>query len=253
MSSWVQRSDSSLRGKRALVLGVSGGIGSVTAEVLAAAGAHITAVGRRADRLQEVCARIGAAGGACDVRAGDLTDSDFAAQLADTVSQSDILVSAVGIAIPEPLLDSDPVNWEQMFRINVVAVMRVTVAAARAMRSRGGGQIVHIGSGLARAVMPNAVGYAASKHALAAFTRGLRLELAGSGVRVIEVSPGLVGDTEFHRHATHPALQGAFSQRPYAPISPVDVARCVCFALELPPGTEIFSLEVRPSGQFYPA
>lgn len=237
-----------LKSKTALVLGGSGGIGRAVVEELSGAGARVTAVGRSA----EVLAAISSATG-CEAKHGDLNDETFQNEIATLANGSDILISAIGVAIPEPLLATDLDHWRTMFETNLFSVVAISLAAANGMKERGSGDIVHVGSILSRGVAPNSVGYAASKHALAAFTMGLRQDLFGTGIRVVEVSPGLVGGTEFHRHATHPALQGSFSTRPYTPIGTQDVARCVRAALELPPNTEVTQLEVRPLGHFYQA
>lgn len=232
--------------QQALVLGASGGIGGAVVRTLRELGIGVTAVGRRVERLQALAAATG-----CAVACGNLDDTTFREELESRVPVLDVLVAAVGIAHPEPLLESDPENWARMMRTNVLSVMSVVVAAARGMVERRTGTIVIVGSVLARGVMPNAVAYAASKHALAAFTKGLRLELTGTGVRVVEIAPGLVGGTEFHRHADHPALAGTFANRSYEPITTDDVAACVRLAVELPENAEITTLEVRPRGQFH--
>ncbi len=233
-----------LAGRRVLLLGASGGIGAATARRLMAAGARVTAVGRRADRLQSL-------GAGCVAAAGDLDDPAFRTALLR--EPHDDLVSAVGIAVPEPLAQADPANWERMFRTNVLSVMALAVPMAKEMAGRGGGTLLFVGSVLARRVAPNVAAYAASKHALRAFVGGLRAEFGPAGVRVVEVAPGYVGDTEFHRHADHPALAGQFSDRPYTPISSTNVAEAVHFALALPPTAEVTLLELRPRGQFVPA
>lgn len=242
----------SLAGRRALVVGASGGIGGAVSRGLVRSGAiDVTLVGRSAEKLETLADLLRAEGARVATLAGDLGEQRFLDRVAAEADPVDVLVQAAGIAVPAPFLETDPVSLETMLRINIWAVFTLTQAVARSMAARRTGDIVVIGSGLARAASPNTAGYGLTKHALVGFVRSIRQDLAPLGVRVIEIAPGYVGDTEFHRHATHPSLQGCFSERPYVPIQAEDVAACVVTALSLPQNAEVTTLEVRSRGHFY--
>lgn len=236
------------------MVGASGGIGGATARALARSGATgFLLVGRSAGKLDALGNEMRRAGVEVGLLAGDLGKQSFLDRVALEAGPVDILVQAAGVAIPEPFLEADPAHLETMLRINVWSVFTLTQAVARSMAGRGRGDIVVVGSGLARAASPNTAGYALTKHALVGFVRSIRQELAPRGVRVVEIAPGYVGDTEFHRDATHPTLQGRFSERPYEPIRSEDVAACVVSAVSLPQNAEVTTLEVRSRGHFYVA
>ncbi|WP_342240566.1 SDR family oxidoreductase [Inquilinus sp. OTU3971] len=238
-----------LSGRTALVTGASSGIGRAIALSFAEHGAFVVGVGRRADRLEELAIMIRRRGNRCDMVSGDLTDADFAARLVDRRSDLDILVNAAGVQTPSPFVDGAFADWVAMVNTNILGLLSVTQAAARAMVARRRGHIINIGSALGSTVFRNAVVYAATKHAVRAINTGLRLELAEHNIRVTEIAPGLVGDTEFSRSATHPDVVASFYKRPYAPISTAEVAAAALFAVRFPEGAEIERVDVKPIGQ----
>jgi NADP-dependent 3-hydroxy acid dehydrogenase YdfG len=180
---------------------------------------------------------------------GDLTDDGFLSELAAEVGKADILVNVAGIAVAAPFLDNDPDQWDEMFAVNVRATMRLTLAATRGMVARGSGHIITITSVLAHKVSQNTLGYAATKHALAAMHQGIRLELLGQGVRSTEIRPGLVANTQLGHGNTHPAVKNHTTGRAYKGIDPEDVARAVVYAATTPANVEVDVLEVKPLGQ----
>lgn len=236
-----------LHGRRALITGASSGIGFATAQALALAGAEIVVTGRREDRLCSLSDGLPAGTATCI--AGDITDKAFIAVLAERAGTVDILVNNAGIAHHAPFLDGDMDLWDAVIATNVTAVLRLTQAVARGMAQRGRGHIVNVSSALARAVYPNTLVYAATKHAIRAISTGLRLDLAKQGIKVTEVAPGLIGETNFLRHSDHPAFLDALKARPYAPIAPSDIARAIVFAVSGDGPAEIDLIEVKPIGQ----
>jgi NADP-dependent 3-hydroxy acid dehydrogenase YdfG len=239
--------ETTLAGRRALVTGASSGIGRATALALAAAGADVVATGRREDRLRAL-AQETSRGGITPI-AGDITDKRFIASLAERAGPVGILVNNAGMSHNAPFLDGDMALWEQVIATNVTALLRLTQIVARGMAERGGGHIVNISSALARAVYPNTLVYAATKHAIRAISAGLRLDLHQKGIKVTEVAPGLIGDTDLLRHTSHPAFLEGLKERPYAPIAPEDVARTVVFAVGAPGRVVLDLIEVKPLGQ----
>ena len=174
----------SLSGKTALVTGASAGIGRATAVALAHAGAKILATGRRQaelDALRRQC------GDVVQTIAGDLNDGRFVDELASAARAVDIFVNNAGVLKYAPLMDLTDADCEDMFRTNVLASFRITHRVAKSMVERRRGHIIVMTSIAAREVYRLGVMYCATKHALSAFARGLRIELQGHGIKVTEI------------------------------------------------------------------
>jgi NAD(P)-dependent dehydrogenase (short-subunit alcohol dehydrogenase family) len=137
-----------LSGKAVLVTGASAGIGRATAIALAQAGARIIATGRRKPELDTLAKQCG--GGAIETVVGDLNDARFVDDLANRAPDVDILVNNAGILKYAPLMDMTDTDCEDMFRTNVLASFRVTLAVARSMMERRRGHIIIMTSIAAR-------------------------------------------------------------------------------------------------------
>jgi NADP-dependent 3-hydroxy acid dehydrogenase YdfG len=216
-----------LTGKRVLITGASSGIGQAAAGLFVAAGAHVIVTGRTASALEGL-ARA-APGGAVTTLAGDLNDAAFIAELAARAKPVDVLVNGAGALKHAPILESDPADWERVFEINVLTLLRVTQAVARDMAARGSGHIINISSMVARRVVPNTTIYSATKHAVAAISQGLRHELRQFGVRVTEIAPG-VTSTNVFRDLEHPTALAMYAKPAYEPMTPTQVAEAIVFA-----------------------
>jgi NADP-dependent 3-hydroxy acid dehydrogenase YdfG len=233
-----------LSGKTALVTGASAGIGRATAAALVKAGAKVIATGRRQDALDELKSQYSSS---IETVAGDLNDAVFVARLADGARDVDIFVNNAGVLKYAPLMDLTDADSEWMFRTNVLAALRVTQAVARSMVERGGGHIIVMTSIAAREVYPLGVLYCATKHALSAIARGLRLELQGHGIKVTEIAPGMV-DTDIRRFSDHPRVIAALNARKFDPLTPQEVAEAVVFAAQAAPNCCPDLIELRPKG-----
>ena len=235
-------------GKRVLVTGATGGIGGAIAETFAGEGAAVVATGRNADRLSELAGRCRDAPGSVETIAGDLTDAAFAAELAEASAPVDVLVNGVGWVRHVPFLESDPADWEKSWRLNVHSVLVLTRLVARGMAARGTGQIVNVGSVLGDRVYRYTLFYAATKHALRAISRGLRLELAEHGIKVTEIAPGLV-DTGLLDEIDHPEVLAAYAARDYPPLEAADIAEATLAATRAAPNACPELVVVNPMGQ----
>jgi NADP-dependent 3-hydroxy acid dehydrogenase YdfG len=227
-----------LEGKSALVTGASAGIGRACALALAGAGARVIATGRRKAELESLKMRA---------LAGDLNDAGFVDQLADAARDADIFVNNAGVMKYAPFLDLSDEDTEAMFRTNVIAGFRLTRRIAQSMVKRGRGHIIVMTSIAAREVYNFGLVYCATKHALSAMARGLRLELQGAGIKVTEVAPGSV-DTAIRATSTHPRVQEAFKARRFTPLSAEEVAASVLFAALASPNACPDLIELRPRG-----
>ena len=221
---------SSLSGKTAIVTGASAGIGEATARALAKAGARVMLVARRADRLAALAAEIG--GGTCSL-ALDLADADAAQALLDAATARlgtvNILINNAGILRTSHVDGFDLAQLEPMIAINYSAVVRTSILFARHMKANGSGQIINLSSIGASLTAAGAGVYGGLKLALDRFTDVLRIELAGSGVRVGQVAPGTTM-TEIFEDMKAKGQPGWDEYIP--PMVPDDIARAIVFMCE---------------------
>lgn len=181
-------------GRRALVTGASSGLGAHFAEVLASRGAEVVLAARRLAALEEVAARIRAAGGTCTTLQLDVMALD-AARLE---SGFDILVNNAGIVREAPALDLDEAAWDAVVDTNLKGMFFLAQAVARGMRERGGGSIINIASILGLRQVGGVLPYAVSKAGVIQMTKSLALEWARHGIRVNAIAPGYV-ETDLNR------------------------------------------------------
>jgi NADP-dependent 3-hydroxy acid dehydrogenase YdfG len=237
--------------RTAVVTGAGSGIGAATARALAAEGFHVFCAARRADRICAVADEIGGTAIVCDV-----TDASDIARLADAVGPTlDVLVNNAGGALGvDHVIQSEPEQWRSMYESNVIGSMQVTKALAPALIASGAGIIVNIGSIAGHLVYEGGGGYTAAKHALAAVTETLRLELNGQPVRVTEIAPGMVKTEEFSlvRLGGDRVRADAVYAGVEAPLSAEDVAETVRWVVALPPHVNIDLMVVKPIAQAAP-
>ena len=228
----------------AVITGASAGIGAASARALAKAGFHLVLGARRIERLREIAEPLGATALALDV-----TDAASVERFAEQVPRLDVLVNNAGMGLGmDRVADASDERWSAMFETNVLGALRVTRALLPKLLDSSG-HLVVLGSTSGFEVYPGGAGYTASKHALRAMTKTLRLELLGQPVRITEISPGLV-ETEFAtvRHGGD-AERAKAVYRGMTPLTADDVAACVAFAVSLPPHVNVDEIVVRPVDQ----
>jgi NADP-dependent 3-hydroxy acid dehydrogenase YdfG len=229
----------------AVITGASSGIGAATAQALAAAGYELVLGARRPERLLAVAAPLGARALPLDV-----TDPASVEAFAGLISRCDVLVANAGKALgTDPIEAAREELWQTMFSTNVLGVLRTVRALLGKLLHSGDGLVVITGSIAGFETYRGGAGYTASKHALRALTRTLRLELLGRPIRVTELSPGLV-ETEFSlvRFAGDATRAG----KVYAglqPLTAADVAECIRWVCSLPSHVNIDEIVVRPRDQ----
>lgn len=229
----------------AVVTGASSGFGAATARALATAGFEVVLGARRTERLRQVAEPIGARWERLDV-----TDPASVATFAAGIGPVDVLVNNAGNAFgAESVAEADDAKWRAMFELNVLGTLRVTRALLPRLVASGDGLIVNVGSIAGFEVYPGGGGYTASKHALRALTRTLRLELLGQPVRVSEISPGLA-ETEFAlvRYGGDVARASKVYEG-MTPLCAEDVAEVIAFVATRPPHVDIDELVIRPRDQ----
>ncbi|MFW6092195.1 MAG: SDR family NAD(P)-dependent oxidoreductase, partial [Actinomycetota bacterium] len=188
----------SLEGACVFVTGATSGIGRACAEAFAAAGARLVLAGRRTGHLEELAADLAVPTHllGLDVRDRQAVE-DAVAGLPPEWADVDILVNNAGLAAGlDPVQNGDPDDWDRMIDTNVKGLLYVTRAVVPGMVARGRGHVINIGSIAGRETYANAAVYCASKAAVDRITKGMRLDLVGTGVKVSTVDPGMT-ETEF--------------------------------------------------------
>ena len=186
-----------LEGKIAIVTGAGTGIGAAVAALLARQGAHVVVTSELAvEAMQPVVDRIAAAGGSASAVTCDVTDRTAVARLISSVEamhdRLDILVQSAGVCFWGPLEEMSASKIDLMFGVNVIGPITMIQAALPAMRRAGGGAIVNISSGAAVLGVNEFAVYAATKAAIAHFTRTLAPELRRTNIRINSIGPGSV-------------------------------------------------------------
>jgi NADP-dependent 3-hydroxy acid dehydrogenase YdfG len=229
----------------AVVTGASSGIGEATARTLAAAGFHVVAVARRADRIARLAEEIG---GSAVV--ADITDDAAVDALAAGLTRVDVLVNNAGGAKGlAPVAEANLDEWRWMWETNVLGTLRVTRALLPKLISSGDGLIVTVTSTAALEIYDGGAGYTSAKHAQGALHRTLRGELLGKPVRLTEIAPGAV-QTEFSLVRFGGDEQRAESV--YAGITALaasDVAEVIGFVASQPSHVNIDQIVMRPRDQ----
>lgn len=231
--------------KVAVVTGASSGIGAATARALAKAGYRVIAGARRMDRLEALARETGGT-----ARSLDVTDAASVAAFCDAVPERlHLLVNNAGGAQGfDPVAQANDEDWVWMYEANVLGLMRVTRALLPRLEA-GRGHIVNMTSIAGREVYPGGAGYTAAKHAAVAVTRTLRLELAGTPVRVTDIAPGMV-ETEFSivRFKGDTERAGKVYEG-LTPLTADDIAECVAWAVTRPAHVNIDEIVVKPVAQ----
>jgi len=183
-----------LAGRAALVTGASRGIGAAIARRLAREGARVALVARDERALEALAAELGggAVAAACDLRLPGSVDVVQAALDDLGADAPEILVNNAGAFLVAPAHETTVAVFRETLELNLTSPFAFVSAFLPAMRRRGAGHIVTIGSIADRATFPGNAAYAASKHGVRALHEVLRAELRGSGVRASLVSPGPV-------------------------------------------------------------
>jgi len=234
-----------LQGKVAIITGASSGIGRGVARELDRAGMKLLLNARRAERLEELAGELSDAA----PFAGDVADESLPQRLikaaVDSFGRLDVVFNNAGIMDTSPIEDADVDRLCANIRVNLEAATRMAYTALKHFKESGSGYLITTSSILGTKVRPTTGAYAGSKHGIEALTEALRMEVAGTGVRVGCIQPGLV-TTELQDHfEVHPRDMLGMEQ----PLEPEDIARCVRFMLEQPAHVSIPKMMVLPSEQ----
>ncbi|MDO5290776.1 MAG: SDR family oxidoreductase [Pseudomonadota bacterium] len=237
-----------------LITGASSGLGEATARHLAAQGAKLVLGARRLDRLQKQAEEIKQSGGQALAVACDVARRQDVEQLAQTALKTfgriDVLVNNAGVMPQAPLAALKVSEWDQMIDVNIKGVLYGIAAVLPTMKAQKSGHIINLSSvaGLRVAAGLGTV-YSATKFAVKAISEGLRVEVAGDGIRVTTLYPGAVqSELKFGSsdEAASAAIQAFYKDYEI----PADsVARAVAYALEQPADVAINEITLRPTRQ----
>jgi NAD(P)-dependent dehydrogenase (short-subunit alcohol dehydrogenase family) len=236
-----------LGGKVALVTGSSSGIGAGIAQGLAAEGARVILVARRADRLRTLADQIIAAGGAAVPFPTDLSsESQVELLFATTMERCgrlDILVNNAGTEVRAPIEDLAVEDWDRVLAVNLRAPFLCTRHAMRIMKAQGGGRIINIGSISAQRVRPNNVAYNASKFGIDGLTHATALEGRAHGIACSVLHPG---------NTRSEMTKSPHSPDTREPMMEVDeLVQVAVLMASLPPYVNMFQAIVLPVGMPY--
>ncbi|MGZ2405086.1 SDR family oxidoreductase [Rhizobium ruizarguesonis] len=244
-----------INGKVALVTGASSGIGAATALKLAEAGAKVGIAARRIDKLADLKKEIVSKGGEVLVIEMDVVDPAAVEagvkKLVGAYGSIDILVNNAGLM---PLSDVDQFKvdeWHRMVDVNVKGLLNTTAAVLPQMINQHSGHIFNMSSIAGRKVFKGLSVYCATKHAVAAFSDGLRLEVGQKhNIRVTCIQPGAVA-TELYDHITEPGyikqMDDLAKQMTF--LQGADIGDTIVFAAQAPAHVNVAELFVLPVEQ----
>jgi 3-hydroxy acid dehydrogenase/malonic semialdehyde reductase len=245
----------SLRDRIVFITGASSGIGQSCAREFAGEGARILMCARRADRLERLAAELKTEFGVpvfffkLDVRDQPAVEKALTG-LPDDWRAIDVLVNNAGLSRGLDKLHEGRISdWEEMIDTNIKGLLFVSKTVIPGMISRGRGHIINIGSIAGHEVYPGGNVYCATKFAVNALSRGLRLDLSGTPLRVTTVDPGMV-ETEFSLVRYHgDSARAAKTYQGFTPLVPGDIAAVVVFCATRPAHVNINEVIVLPTAQ----
>ena len=241
--------------KIALITGATSGIGRAVADIFAENKYNLIVTGRRSERLQELKAALEQQHGISvlalcfDVRDNDEVVRNIASLPVEWCN-IDVLVNNAGLAvglnhIQDGVLD----DWERMIDTNIKGLLYVTRAVSPLMVARNSGHIVNICSVAGKEVYENGNVYCATKHAVDALSKAMRIDMLGHNIKVTNICPGAV-ETEFSIVRFKGDTQrAAGTYKGIEPLTGRDIAECIYFAVSLPKHVCINDMMIMPTAQ----
>lgn len=237
-----------------VITGASSGIGRACAEKLAARGKRFILVARRNERLLELAAKLEKLGTqvwtyALDVRSREACQ-EWAAQIPEPFRNIRVLINNAGLAAGlSGIQDGDFTDWDRMIDTNVKGLLYTTEAILPFLKQTPGAHIVNMGSIAGKEVYANGNVYCASKHAVDALTRSMRIDLLPLGIKVSSVSPGMV-ETEFSLvRFNGNADRASLVYQGIEPLKPEDIAEAVKYIVTAPKHVTVADVVLFPSAQ----
>ncbi len=240
--------------KTALVTGATSGIGEATAKILAKNNFNVIITGRRDDRLGNLAAEIiDKIGADCyplcfDIRNQEETEEAFNS-LPDEWQKIDLLVNNAGLAAGlDPIHKADLNDWEQMIDTNIKGLLYITKIVSQIMVEQKAGQIINMGSIAGKEAYANGSVYCATKHAVDAITKSMRIDLNPYGIKVGSICPGAV-ETEFSIVRLKDPEANKKVYAGFTPLNADDIAETILFMATRPAHVNIGDVLILPTAQ----
>jgi NADP-dependent 3-hydroxy acid dehydrogenase YdfG len=237
----------------ALITGSTSGIGEATARLLAKNDFNLILCGRREDRLQKLQQELSAQTQVTTL-SFDVRDREGVVKALQSLPAKwrdiDVLLNNAGNAHGlAPIQTGDVEDWDAMMDINVKGLLYVSREVIPSMTERKGGHIINIGSIAGKEVYPNGNVYCASKFAVDALTRGIRMDLNAFGIKVTSIHPGLV-ETEFSMvRFKGDAEKASTVYKGIDPLTGADIADIILYVLSAPKHVVLADITVFPTAQ----
>ena len=243
-----------IKNKVAIITGASSGIGFATALALSKKGVKVAIGARRTDMLSELEKKIKESGGEVYSQKLDVTKKNECNSFVDNVLKKwgtvDILINNAGLMPLSFFKNLKTDEWDQMIDVNIKGVLYCTGAVVSHMLENKSGHIINISSVAGRIVFPAGSVYCATKHAITAFSEGLRQELSvRKNIRVTCIEPGVVA-TELTNSITDESLQGFVENaKKMESLQAEDIASAIVYAVESPNHVNVNEILIRPTTQ----
>lgn len=245
----------SLRDRIVFITGASSGIGQSCARAFAAQGARLVLAARRAERLERLAVELKTEHGPdilvlkLDVRDPAAVEAAVSGLTAEWAA-IEVLVNNAGLSRGlDKLHEGKLQDWDEMIDTNIKGLLYVSRAVIPGMVARGRGHVINIGSIAGHEVYPLGNVYCATKFAVKALSKGLRLDLNGTGVRVTSVDPGLT-ETEFSVVRFHgDGERAGKTYQGFTPLAPGDIADAVVYCATRPARVNVSEMIVMPTDQ----
>ena len=245
---------SALANQIILITGASSGIGQACARLFASQGAKLILSARRSERLNELGEELAKQYGSTyyplplDVRYKEQVTGQVTS-LPPEWRAIDVLVNNAGLALDTlPLQQGIEDHWDTMIDTNIKGLLYVSRAVIPGMLERGKGHVVNIGSIAGHECYPNGNVYSATKHAVHALSKSMRLDTLGSPIRVTEIAPGAV-ETEFSEVRWNDRQKAKDFYKDFKPLAAEDVASSILYCLSCPPHVTIEQMIIMPTVQ----
>ena len=236
--------------KTIFITGASSGFGAATATKFAQEGWNLILLGRRRERLESLSQHFPESV-FCHLICVDVRDAALVNEaielLPARVRDIDVLVNSAGLALGmDPAQAADVADWDAMIDTNIKGLTYCTHAVLPKMIARSAGHIVNLSSTAAHYPYPGGNTYGATKAFVSQFSKNLRADLHGTGIRVSNIEPGLA-ESEFSlvrfkgdASAAKKVYEGT------SPLQPVDIADAIHWAVHMPSHVNVNNIELMP-------
>ena len=237
----------------ALVTGATSGIGKATARLLAQKGFDLIITGRRKERLDKLCKDLQSGSSDCISLSFDIRDNKAVEKAISSLPEKwqkvDLLINNAGLAAGlSPIHQNEISDWEQMIDTNIKGLLYITKIISAKMVERKQGHIINVSSIAGKEAYGNGAVYCATKHAVEAISKAMRIDLNPYGIKVGTVSPGAV-ETEFSIVRLKDPDANKKVYEGYTPLTANDIAQSIVFMATQPEHVNIADILILPTAQ----